>query len=427
MTLVGNIILGNETEGGEGGGVYCEASDLKIIDNLISENRSMSHGSYGGLGGGIYSIESFLEITDNTISKNEAYLSDGGGIYCSESNLMINENDISDNMAVDGDGGGIYSSLSSLEIFKNNISGNEAGSGDGGGIYSNVSVMEIVDNTISDNRAFTGDGGGIGSSDSNLALANNLIVANFAGYGGGGIYFRGHREITLNGVTLADNTAKTGYGLYIGSHADVIIVNSILWDDPLDEIYSEASNIQVTFSDVWGYWPGVGNIEADPLFADQVNNDYHLTFNSPCRGSGDNTAVTELTDFEGDPRMAWGGTVDMGADEFHTHLYYKGLASPNHLIEGKLVGLPGTYPTGLWIGLAGVLDPPIETKFGQWHLNYPWIQLFPIQSIPSNGIFVIEEKLPQHWHHPAPYDLHLQGLVGLNSDSLTNLCVMEVR
>jgi hypothetical protein len=27
----------------------------------------------------------------------------------------------------------------------------------------------------------------------------------------------------------------------------------------------------------------------------------------------------------------------------------------------------------------------------------------------------------------APYDLHMQALVGLDPDSLTNLCVLEVR
>jgi hypothetical protein len=28
---------------------------------------------------------------------------------------------------------------------------------------------------------------------------------------------------------------------------------------------------------------------------------------------------------------------------------------------------------------------------------------------------------------PAPYDIPMQGLVGLNSDSLTNVCLVEVR
>jgi hypothetical protein len=61
-----------------------------------------------------------------------------------------------------------------------------------------------------------------------------------------------------------------------------------------------------------------------------------LTFPSPCKDTGDSTAVTERYDFEGDPRIAY-GNVDI-----------------------KFVGLPGTAPVGLCIG-TGVLDPPIPS------------------------------------------------------------------
>ena len=91
-----------------------------------------------------------------------------------------------------------------------------------------------------------------------------------------------------------------------------------------------------------------GNIDADPFFVDPSMGDFHLTHQSPCRDAGDNSVATSLADFEGDPRMAWGGTVDIGADEFYTHLYYTGLASPGKEITGKLIGLPGTIPVGLF-------------------------------------------------------------------------------
>ena len=72
-------------------------------------------------------------------------------------------------------------------------------------------------------------------------------------------------------------------------------------------------------------------IDADPLFLDPLNGDYHLTFASPCIDAGDNNAtVRPAMDFEGDPRIFPGnGTgvylvgsppqpaiVDMGADEY---------------------------------------------------------------------------------------------------------------
>ncbi len=34
--------------------------------------------------------------------------------------------------------------------------------------------------------------------------------------------------------------------------------------------------IRITYSDIQGGWPGEGNIDADPLFADADSNDYHL-------------------------------------------------------------------------------------------------------------------------------------------------------
>jgi len=78
----------------------------------------------------------------------------------------------------------------------------------------------------------------------------------------------------------------------------------------------------VTYCNVEGNFPGIGNIDANPLFADPNFGDFHLTWDSPCRNTGDNSSVgpESLYDFEGDPRIA-DTTVDMGADEFFTHLY----------------------------------------------------------------------------------------------------------
>ena len=39
---------------------------------------------------------------------------------------------------------------------------------------------------------------------------------------------------------------------------------------------------------------GLKMIDADPLFVDSTLGDYHLTYTSPCKDTGDNTAVTEI-------------------------------------------------------------------------------------------------------------------------------------
>ena len=161
-------------------------------------------------------------------------------------------------------------------------------------------------------------------------------------------------------------------------------------------------------------------IDADPLFVDVSLGDCHLTFTSPCRDAGDNSAVTELYDYEGDPRIAY-GTVDMGADEFYTHLYWMGDATPGGNMALKFVGLPGTNPVQLWLG-SGVMDPPLHTKYGDWYLQFPLLATVGLGTIPSNGVFQLPFTFPTST--PTPLSLPFQAGVGME---LTNLSVMDVK
>jgi len=98
------------------------------------------------------------------------------------------------------------------------------------------------------------------------------------------------------------------------NNSSPMVANCILWSDSPDEIFDEpGSSTTVTYSDVQGGWPGTGNIDADPLFADA---DGRLLDGSPCIDAGNDAAVppSVITDLDGNPRIQ-GECVDMGAFE----------------------------------------------------------------------------------------------------------------
>ncbi len=75
---------------------------------------------------------------------------------------------------------------------------------------------------------------------------------------------------------------------------EYFITNSIiLADNPVYTDYDPA-DIHIDYSDVGETWPGIENINQDPLFVDALNNDYHLRENSPCINAGDDNGTASI-------------------------------------------------------------------------------------------------------------------------------------
>jgi hypothetical protein len=89
---------------------------------------------------------------------------------------------------------------------------------------------------------------------------------------GGGMLNWGS-NLTLTNCTFAQNSAENGNALACDSYeqiypSNVELINCILWNGG-DEIWNnDNSTIMITYSNVQGGFPGEGNIDADPLFAD---------------------------------------------------------------------------------------------------------------------------------------------------------------
>jgi hypothetical protein len=235
-----NIITRNSGDSG----IYCNYSSALIKNNIITENP-----------GGITCTNTLMSdpapiILNNIISRNSGNF--GGGIRCHRSSPIIKNNIITQNNAAHG-----------------------------GGIYGNICSAEIENNIISENTAkYLGGGISIGSGGSKPLIKNNLIYNNKAGYYGGGLDAPVPALIINN--TIADNESKYGGAIFTLPPLPPRVVNSILWNnlswkDPSNaQILDDSEEIDVSYCNVQGGWVGVGNIDADPFFADSNNFDYHL-------------------------------------------------------------------------------------------------------------------------------------------------------
>jgi len=331
-TIMNCNIIGNSSHLG-GGGIDCEnGSSPTIKDCIIADNDGYRSGGIACSGG------SSPTISDSTISNNSARSYEGGGIKCVDSSPTITRCIINDNQAGPVEsGGGILVRNSWAIISDCTISNNMAGHG--GGIQVNGGSPTITNCVLSGNEA-EGKGGGINVNNGSPTFTNCIISGNKANSslrGGGGIHIR-NASATFTNCTISNNTAKEGGGIYCEkqlSQSVPTITNCIFWEDTPNEIHNSCGdNFEVTYSDIQGGYIGEGNIEADPLFVDPANGDFHLSVNSPCIDAGASIIATGETpdghayaeaapsdDIDGDSRPRDNG-YDIGADEYPGEEYW---------------------------------------------------------------------------------------------------------
>ncbi|MHC4945102.1 MAG: right-handed parallel beta-helix repeat-containing protein [Planctomycetota bacterium] len=421
--LIGNVITDNMAA--FGGGICCDGASPHIKGNIIRNNVAYSH--YSSRGGGIYCDNGSAPIIeDNLIVDNIAYW-EGGGVFCENAYPFIRDNLIEGNTK-----NGIYSVIhSSPEIWNNTIRGHEYA-----GIHCEISSPTIFGNIITEN------GHGIYCSTQAAPLISSNMISSNEALRGGGISCVDHSNPFIVNTTIYSNSAsEMGGGLYCYDHSWPEILNTIFWGNdapagPEIAVFGSPSPsvLSIDYSDVQGgqgsikiypdsvlFW-GDNMIDADPLFASSGEGDLHILYDSPCRNKGTKFgAWIPDEDFEGDHRGY--PDPDIGADEFHNHLYLMGESVPGGEVAANVIGNPGTSPVALMIG-TGILQTPHVTPWGLFHLAEPW-NLVPLPSMPAQGLLSLPATIPLE--PPAPYDIPMQALIGLYPGSLTNLGVLEIR
>ena len=290
-----------------GGGIYCEDCARPTVRNCSFDRNSAS------FGGAIYNESTGPTLINCTFSRNTAEA--GGAIY--------NYGDLAACGPV----------LTDCVFYAN------AATYNGGAMYNLGQYAQAVltNCTFILNSVSVGGGGAIRNNiSSGVTLTNCLFAKNSAALFGGAIRCSNGSNATLANCTFSDNSAGNGSALActlddsrLKSPCTVDILNSILWNDG-SEIYNmDNSTITVNYSNVEGGagdgpWPGEGNIDADPHFANPAGNDYHLMsqagrwnsksqtwllddITSPCIDTGDPGAPVGL---EPTPN---GGIINVGA------------------------------------------------------------------------------------------------------------------
>jgi len=287
-----------------GGGVHCTHSSITISNNTFRYNFATRNG--GGL---CLSDSSHATATDNLFASNTAYRGAGmrcirfslatvsgnlftknhgydtaGGLSCSYSDAVVTSNVFEENSARFG--GGINIRHCAPTIVNNLVENNQATFG--GGMNCRYSQATIENNIISSN--FADQGGGIYSGRSNLTIRDNVISNNSAIQGGAAYFENSSSYIEDNSIAF-NSAEQRGGGFYWASSFESTIRNTILWGDIApegSEIYhSYGSNPTVTYCDVQGGWPGIGNIDADPIFMGPEKEDFYLRWRSRCIDTGD--------------------------------------------------------------------------------------------------------------------------------------------
>jgi hypothetical protein len=241
--------------GGEFGSVY-GLGTLLVEDSEVSDNISAPYSSADNPaeGGGIHIEDNAVgQITRVRVLRNRA--NTGGGLNAYRARYDIVDSIIDSNQAAartdggipGGIGGGINASSTnvgtvrpaSIVTLTGTLVRNNVGITGGGivvtGDVNLPATLTMVDSVVDRNQT-QNQGGGILLSRANMTSGNSMIIRNTVSGGGvpfgGGILISTFSTATINGTTIARNTAGVyGGGAFIDGDSSLQLSGSQLYDN----------------------------------------------------------------------------------------------------------------------------------------------------------------------------------------------------
>jgi predicted outer membrane repeat protein len=262
-----------------GGGLYCVDAH-PTLEGIVFEDNYGGETGYGHGGGGMQCNASSPTLEAVSFIGNSA--TSGGGLYCIDGSCpILSDCTFADNDAIAVQGGALFCYGGSCpELYDCQMFRNEA-ERKGGAVFCDNSSPILERCTIAENRSFfTG-----------------------SGFGGGALFANNLAQPVLRNVTVVENRANYGAGVFVATGAAPVLENVIIaFNVEGDAVHCDGSRSGplLTCCDVFGNeggdWVGCiagqagiyGNISADPLFCGEEapSQPYSLYLDSPCSPTG---------------------------------------------------------------------------------------------------------------------------------------------
>jgi predicted outer membrane repeat protein/parallel beta-helix repeat protein len=351
---------------GSGGGIFSSTSSSLTLINCTFRDNHAQH-----KGGGLFNFSGNPVLTNCTFSRNSVFGrysgrgTAGGGMYNRNGSPVLTNCTFSENSSAFAGGGMLNedcNTVLNMCEFVMNTASRQGGAvlNDGGQLIAKGCVFEknypgAVEDGDSNGPMFTdctfsgnsskGHGGAVRvamATFSRCVFAGNVALG---GHSTGGAVWNFNTAV-FNDCTFSNNWADSGRAIYCDYMA--YVNNCIFWGSEDQIFVHEPSDLLmfVDYSDIQGGWPGEGNIDSDPCFADPghwadandpnvavepndpnavwVDGDYHLKSQAgrwdPNSGTWVQDDVTSPCIDTGDPNSPIGhepfpngGIINMGA------------------------------------------------------------------------------------------------------------------
>jgi CSLREA domain-containing protein len=233
-----------------GGGAIFNQGTLIALNMTLAGNQGTGAAGDVSYGGGIFN-DGTMTLDYCTFINNQA--GQGGGLFNNGTADIANVS-FDSNSAGSGNGGGIYNS-GFLTLEKSTINGSTAGLG--GGIF-NDGIMNLTNATLSGNSV-PGPGGGIHNGTQNSgsqATLINVTVSDNSAANGGGIFNNTGNTVNLKNTIVANSTGGNCSGTITSNGHNLEDADSCNLSTILDDLIGINPDLDpLSKSDLQTSWP----------------------------------------------------------------------------------------------------------------------------------------------------------------------------